>query len=222
VTRPSAAGVPGNGPSPADVFLNIPFDRKREYLYLSLIASIVAVGLNPRSVVEVPVDASRLDRLFALVRSCRYSLHDLSAVEVTAKPFRVPRFNMPFELGLAAALHLQDEAQHSFRLLEAVQYRLDQSLGDMKGYDVYIHHADPKGVFRAVRNMFAKLPGPPMTAEREFLTVYETLRSYRHRDRNDPYEAVYFASLVTAARAAVEQRTARRQPSGRHRSGSSN
>jgi hypothetical protein len=35
-----------------------------------------------------------------LIRSCGYSLHDLSRVKVDLRRPRTPRFNMPFELGL--------------------------------------------------------------------------------------------------------------------------
>jgi hypothetical protein len=66
---------------PADVFLNFAFDQRREYLYLSLIASVVGLGMNPRSVLEGPVDDSRLQRLQKLIASCQFSIHDLSAVE---------------------------------------------------------------------------------------------------------------------------------------------
>ena len=58
----------------ADVFLNLAFDKKREYLYKSLIASLVSIGLNPRCVIEMAVDAARVDRLYALIASCRYSI----------------------------------------------------------------------------------------------------------------------------------------------------
>jgi hypothetical protein len=59
----------------SDVFINIPFDRRNEYLYLSLIAAIVGLGLAPRCVVEIPHDAARLKRIFDLIRSCEYSIH---------------------------------------------------------------------------------------------------------------------------------------------------
>ena len=189
----------------ADVFLNLAFDKKREYLYLSLVASLVGVGLNPRCVVEMAVDAARIDRLYALIASCRYSIHDLSAVEVTARPFRTPRFNMPFELGLAVAAKLR--GSHEFRLLEAVRHRLDQSLSDLKGYDPYVHNGEPAGVFDAVANMFAGLRGPRLRSRKDFQFVYETLCQFRRTEagRGDPYTAVAFGRLVLTARGAVER-----------------
>ena len=55
---------------------------------------------HPRTVLEIPPSADRLERILHLLGECAFSLHDLSRVEVS--PRGLPRFNMPFELGLAA------------------------------------------------------------------------------------------------------------------------
>jgi hypothetical protein len=110
--------------APSDVFINVPFDAEYENTFLALIASLVGLGLNPRCVLEVPPAIDRLRRLYSLIRSCPFSLHDLSRVQVgRTGPFRVPRFNMPFELGLAAAVAL-DNDQHQWRVLPAASCQL--------------------------------------------------------------------------------------------------
>lgn len=204
-------------PNVNDVFLNLAFDRPREYLYLSLIASLVGLGLNPRTVLEVPVDAHRLDRLRRLIRACRYSIHDMSAVQVTVNPHRCPRFNMPFELGMAVAIHLEATSRHSFRVLEQVNYRMQQSLSDLNGYDPFIHGGHPTGVFDAIRNMFATLNDPPMETTEDFQFVYGSLRRYRRSrlGRGSVYTATQFGSLVTVARGAVEARVRSRVEASR-------
>jgi hypothetical protein len=40
--------------APSDVFINVPFDPQHEKLFLALLAGLVGLGLNPRSVLEVP------------------------------------------------------------------------------------------------------------------------------------------------------------------------
>lgn len=84
-------------------FLNIPYDRDFEDLYLAYIAGVAAFGLSPRAALEFPGGARRLDRILDVIRECEYSFHDLSRVEVDATPPATPRFNMPFELGLTVA-----------------------------------------------------------------------------------------------------------------------
>ncbi len=185
------------------VFVNLPFDEKHEYLYLSLILSLVAFDFRPRSVLQIPANKDRLTRLVTLIRRCQYSLHDLSSVQLSGGRglFRVPRFNMPFELGLAVAV-AAIERKHDFRLMEEKQYRLLQSLSDCNGYDPVIHNGTVGGVFRAVSNAFAKLPQPLDTAE--FETLYKFLLRYRKTELSaDIYSARGFGELQVASRRLV-------------------
>jgi hypothetical protein len=87
-----------------EVFLNIPFDKKFERLFLAFIAGTIALGLNPRATLEITTSVQRLDRILDLIRQCEYSVHDLSTVELDRGVPRTPRFNMPFEPGLSVAL----------------------------------------------------------------------------------------------------------------------
>ncbi|MBI5816057.1 MAG: hypothetical protein HZB29_10680 [Nitrospinae bacterium] len=100
------------------VFINIPYDARYERLYLALISGLTALGLTPRCTLEVPPDKDRLKRIFHLINKCKYSIHDLSRVQLSGKKERLPRFNMPFEAGLSAALML-NKSKHSSRILES-------------------------------------------------------------------------------------------------------
>jgi hypothetical protein len=185
-----------------DVFINIRFGRPGEWLYLALIAGIVGVGLNPRCVVQVPYSRERLRRIFNLIRSCAYSIHDLSCVQLGgAGKFRVPRFNMPFELGLAVALSLRQK--HEWAVFECVPYRLTRSLSDLNGYDQYTHQGAPDGVLEKVADLFHDLPSPPKRDPEELLEVYRVVRRFRRAKLPaDVFTARSFAKLVVAAREA--------------------
>src|SRR5438093_5118087 len=81
------------------VFLNVPFDKSYEPLFVGLISALVALGRTPRCVLELPeMGQGRLVRILRLIQSCGVSIHDLSRVGLPV------RFNMPFELGIAVAL----------------------------------------------------------------------------------------------------------------------
>ncbi len=191
----------------ADVFLNIPFDREHEYLYLALIAGLVGFGLNPRCVLEIPPQQDRLRRLMKLIAACPYSLHDLSCVGLSARPFRVPRFNMPFELGLAAAVALQEGRQrHDFRVLDAVPHRFAQSLSDMSGYDSFIHRGTAVGVLEVVRDIFVALPAPPLSSLHDLQWVYRQIRRYRMNNPGNIFRASVFGELLIVARTLVAAR----------------
>jgi hypothetical protein len=88
---------------PPSVFLNIPYDAAFENLLLAYIAAISAFGFAPRATLEVPFGQRRLDRILTLIRQSKYSIHDLSRVQLDRKAPKTPRFNLPFELGLAIA-----------------------------------------------------------------------------------------------------------------------
>jgi hypothetical protein len=85
------------------VFLNIPYDAQFERLYLAYIVGLTVLGFVPRATLGIPSGARRLERILSLIHSCRYSVHDLSRVQLDRHAPRTPRFNMPFELGLAVA-----------------------------------------------------------------------------------------------------------------------
>jgi len=194
--------------APSDVFINVPFDAGYENTFLALIASLVSLGLNPRCVLEVPPSTDRLRRLYALLRSCPFSLHDLSRVQVSASgPFRVPRFNMPFELGLAAAIALRDD-QHQWRVLETMPHRVAQSLSDIAGYDPSIHNGTVQGTLEAVLDIFANMPAPPLSEIVDLFWVYRRLRRYRSALGGTIYRTNTFKKLVLAAKAFVIERTA--------------
>ncbi|MGB6803656.1 MAG: hypothetical protein WBE31_15415, partial [Candidatus Sulfotelmatobacter sp.] len=94
------------------MFLNIPYDSEFENLFLAYIAAVSAFGFIPRATLEIPFSRRRLDRILDLIGDCRYSVHDLSRVQIDRAPPPTPRFNMPFELGLTVGL---DRAQQRGR-----------------------------------------------------------------------------------------------------------
>ena len=52
------------------VFLNVPYDRQFENLFLAYIAAVNAYGFIPRAAVEIPFGRFRLDLITDLIESC--------------------------------------------------------------------------------------------------------------------------------------------------------
>jgi hypothetical protein len=128
------------------VFVNVPFDPAYERLLIALVAGLTILGLDPHSVLEIPpYGADRLTRLKEIIRSCRYSVHDLSR--------RVSRFNMPFELGLALGLHHEKPEGHTWIVLHGGRdHALKACLSDIDGYDVVHSHSGSPGKLLACLN----------------------------------------------------------------------
>jgi len=138
-----------------EVFLNLPYDSDFETKFLAYVCAAHAVGLVPRVTLEVPGGARRLDRIFALIQQCEFSVHDLSRVQLDKRRPRTPRFNMPFELGLAVASEKLGR-RHLWFVMEEMNYRLAKSLSDLNGTDPYIHNGTVEGVFREMGNAFVR------------------------------------------------------------------
>lgn len=159
--------MPAIIPDPKAVFLNVPFDKGYEPQFVALVATMIAIGRNPRCVLELAeVGVGRLPRLLDQIRSCKVSVHDLSRVGSPA------RFNMPFELGLACAVaNLELGAGYEFILLERKPYRLQRTLSDLNGRDPYIHGGSISGTIASVLDALRPSAGGP--------SFDEAMRFYR-------------------------------------------
>jgi len=198
-------------------FLNIPYDDQYEDLYLGFIAGLCGFGLIPRATVEIPSSARRLDRIIKLIRGCHFSFHDLSRVELDPTPPATPRFNMPFELGLAVAWASTSRGQHEWFVFEAQPHRLNKSLSDLGGTDPYIHHATPRGVLSALANALSRRRHRPTVRELE--AILADLQGAAVTIKQDLsteslYAARPFRELVVAAIESARQRIPSLRPEG--------
>lgn len=188
-------------------FLNVPYDKKYEDLYLAFIAGLCGFGLTPRATVEIPGSERRLNRILSLIKGCRYSFHDLSRVELDRRSPPTPRFNMPFELGLAVASAKTRRRRHEWYVFEAVRRRLSKSLGDLDGTDPYIHGAKPRRLLRGLTNALVRSRHQPTVRQLE--KVYSDLRKAaqtikRELKTDSLFEARPFRDLVVAATRSAE------------------
>jgi hypothetical protein len=192
-------------------FINIPYDDGYEDLYLAFIAGLSAFGLVPRATIEIPTSKTRLDRIIQLIRGCRYSFHDLSRVELDPTHPPTPRFNMPFELGLAVSWAKHGNSSHDWFVLEAARHRLNKSLSDMNGTDPHIHDNTPDGVLRALSNVLSRSPHSPSLAQ--LRTIFTYLQDGAHEIKTDLkggslFEASPFKELVFLAGEFARERIA--------------
>ena len=188
-------------------FLNVPYDKQYEDLYLAFIAGLCGFGLTPRATVEIPGSERRLNRILSLIKGCRYSFHDLSRVELDRRSPPTPRFNMPFELGLAVASANTRGRRHEWYVFEAVKRRLSKSLGDLDGTDPYIHGAKPRRLLRGLTNALVRSRHQPTVRQLE--KVYSDLRKAgqtikRELKTDSLFEARPFRDLVVAATRSAE------------------
>ena len=145
---------------PNAIFLNIPYDDRFRRQYLAYCRWVISTGSSTEG---YPRDSRWrcLDRILALIQSCRYSIHDLSRVEIDRKPPPTPRFNMPCELGLTITWQKLNPSRHTWFVFESRRRRLQKSLSDLDGSDPNILGATVEGIMRELCNAFVRRRGEP-------------------------------------------------------------
>lgn len=137
------------------VFINCPFDAAFLKIFQAFCFTILDCGFVPRCSQEID-DASqfRLQAIHGLIKNCKYGIHDLSRVELDKKS-KLPRFNMPFELGIFYSSKFFGQGNQKHKqciILEKQQYRYQKFISDISGIDVTPHYHSVKKAIFAIRN----------------------------------------------------------------------
>ncbi len=142
----------------ASVFINCPFDAAYQPLFDRLVFTVARAGFTPRCALEIDDGAgTRIDKILDLIENCPLAVHDISRTEPDAAT-GLPRFNMPFELGLfLGARRFGDARQRAKRclVLDREPYRYRAFLSDIAGQDIHAHAGEPGKLVREVRNFLA-------------------------------------------------------------------
>jgi len=134
------------------VFVNVPFDSEYLPILHAVLFTIQDCGFIARIAVEdTGSNETRLDKIGRIILESRLSIHDISRVKSISNP--LPRFNMPFECGLAmGAIRFGQAAQNrDFLLLVGEPFQDKRTLSDLAGQDSKAHQNDPKLAVNAVR-----------------------------------------------------------------------
>jgi len=135
------------------VFINCPFDSQFRDLMLAIVYSVAAHGFAPRSAREMEGEADpRIARILKTLSECKYSIHDLSRFSGEGND-NIARFNMPLELGMAAALRFEraDSGRpHNWLALVPEGFAYQRFVSDLAGFDPGRHVQTVDSVIREV------------------------------------------------------------------------
>ena len=138
-----------------NVFINCPFDESFTPLFRAFTFAVLDCGFIPRCSLELDNATDfRLEAIIKLIRDCRYGIHDISRVELDTKSM-LPRFNMPFELGIFYSAKHYGGTPHKNKhciILEKYKYRYHKYISDIAGIDVTPHKNSEKECILAIRN----------------------------------------------------------------------
>lgn len=134
------------------VFINFPFDAAYQPIIRALVFGIYRCGFLPvTALVEDNALDNRLAKIEKLIGSCKYGVHDISRIETN--PNGMPRFNMPFELGLffgARRFGNKVQREKNALIFDSERNRYQQFISDLSGVDIKAHQNSPAA---AIRNL---------------------------------------------------------------------
>jgi hypothetical protein len=130
------------------VFLNLPFDLAYRPILEAIVFTVMSCGFMPRSALEASDSLStpRLERVFELMRGCRFSIHDLASGS---------RGNVLLEAGMFLAMARSAPSKQKFLIMDDEPQAYRKFLSDLSGLDILFHKRDQQAVVTHVRNWLA-------------------------------------------------------------------
>jgi len=159
-----------------DIFINCPFDDDYRSLFQALVFVIADCGFRARCALEI-LDSgeTRCEKLRRLIRESPYGIHDISRTETDAHS-GLPRFNMPFELGLDVGCKFfggqSRERSKRILVLAKERYEYQKYLSDIAGQDIQAQNGNAENLIDVVRSWLqhdgggGKLPGAAVIKKR--------------------------------------------------------
>ena len=149
------------------VFINCPFDSAYEPLFRGLVFAVSHMKLVPKSALDLnDAGQPRFDKILDLIENCKYSIHDISRTEIDPN-HGLPRFNVPFELGLDLGCKRYGKRRHKRKtdlILDVDRYRYRKFISDIAGFDIEEHQGSVANVITVVRNWLRNAGAIPFEA----------------------------------------------------------
>lgn len=145
-----------------NVFINCPFDDAYLTTFYAIIFTIFDCGYIARCSLEIEDSSEiRIEKVIKIISGCKYGIHDISRTEPDKKT-NLPRFNMPFELGMfLGAKRFGDDEQKkkSCLILDKEPYRYHSFISDIAGQDIQSHNNNDSEAIKVVRNWLRSTSG---------------------------------------------------------------
>lgn len=147
------AGIPKDFEK--NVFINCPFDDAFNPLFEAIVFAVQDIGFRARCAREASnAGQYRLSKIMDIISDCKYSIHDLSRTDLDTAS-GLPRFNMPFELGLdlgCKRFGRPFQKEKVCLIMDVEPYRYQQFISDIAGQDIHAHKRDETKIIKIVRD----------------------------------------------------------------------
>lgn len=159
------------------VFVNCPFDSAYRSYFQAAVFTLIDCGFEPRCALETDDGGqTRIEKIIGIVRECNLGIHDICRTELD-EVSRLPRFNMPFELGLllgAKNFGVTSQRKKRCLILDVEPFRYQKFLSDISGQDIGNYDGDREKYICKIRDWLNNniastgrhLPGAKQIAKR--------------------------------------------------------
>lgn len=138
-----------------DVFINCPFDASYRPILRGLLFAVHDCGFKARSALEVEDSGEiRVQKIIRIIGESPFAIHDISRIELDSRT-KLPRFNMPLELGMFLGAKAFGDAGHQQKrciVLDEEQFRYQSVCSDIAGQDIRAHGRKVNVAIELVRN----------------------------------------------------------------------
>ena len=147
-------------------------------------ANVFAVydcGFRPRSALEVSNSAqTRIDKILDIVGESKFGIHDISRTQCSGVP-RLPRFNMPLELGIFLGAKRFGASEHKMKnclVFDSDSHRYQRFISDIAGQDIASHANDPRRLISEIRNWLSDTSGRRLPGGREIAKRFDSFHRF--------------------------------------------
>jgi hypothetical protein len=146
------------------VFINCPFSNDYQDKFRAIVFSVVRSGFEPRCALEADDGAeNRLHKICDIIAQCGLAIHDISKTELDART-RLPRFNMPLELGLylgARSFGADRQRRKRCIIFDRQPYRYQKFISDIAGQDIHSHGGTSARLIEEIASWLRQETGDP-------------------------------------------------------------
>jgi len=135
------------------IFINCPFDEAYQEMFDAMLFTVFECGFTPVSAKDIKDSSqNRLEKIFNMIEECQYSINDISRVELNNE--KLPRFNMPLELGifLGAKRYGKEHKNKKALIVDSEKFRYPKFISDISGQDIEEHKNDSIILIKVIRN----------------------------------------------------------------------
>ena len=143
----------------SNVFINCPFDNQYCILLKPLIFTVLYLNYKPKISQTKSSSDIRISQIKSFIRDSKFGIHDLSRCK-SLKEADLPRFNMPYELGLdvgCCEFGNKELRSKKILILETSKFHYQKVLSDIAGQDIENHDDNPQVLTKKVRNWFSSM-----------------------------------------------------------------